>query len=472
MAASSSYGKLPAELLSRVAELVHEQDLAFVKLLDDFSRAPAPVDRDKFEGGRNVENGLWGSFYGRGVKAMAQVDRRTRAAALPHLYQSITSKQVHSAWFRREVLGKALAHHVRHLEANENNSVLLERSRSITCALRTLPRLLSLRLGPRILQTLGDQQPGEASEGVVLLRGALQVALGKVTSLTLAGAREQHIHDALKCVSATRLQRLRLFAPRLPAPLGDNLQAILRDLVNLDELEVDHITSDDLALMRRDLRLPSVRSVILETGRSYNEDLAFAHLVAPSITHLTIRNPATAYEINVDAIEPPSPLLPTLRTLVLDLDYYRDDFHEITVPGLEHYHVNYGFEYSTFPLGIDEVPFKSPSLRTITVSHRPVHVGDPHTTLHYACAAAGVRLIYQTHPLIQKDLTDADSFAVDSRSDPSGRPATRRADKLKELFDWAGRRAQWPCDVDDAAGLQELAEAAVRLQERFVLDDT
>ncbi|GAA5853295.1 hypothetical protein JCM9279_003349 [Rhodotorula babjevae] len=473
MVTSYSYASLPAELLGRVAELVHEQDLAFVKLVDDFSRAPAPVDRANHEGGRNVENGLWGYFYGRGVKAMAQVDRRTRAAALPHLYQSITSKQVHSAWFRYEVLGEALAQHVRRLEVFDNDSVLPKRAESIACALRKLPNLSSLDLGPCIQNKLGDSQPGvEASEGDVMLRGALPVALGKVTSLQLSGAHERNIVDALRCVSETHLRRLRLRYPYFRVPLGDDVQGVLRHLVGLVELEIESISADDVVLMRRDLRLPSVRSVFLETGRSYDEDLALAHSIAPSITRLTIQDPITAYEIGADDIELPLPLLPTLRTLVLDLDFCRDDFHEITLPGLEHYHVHQRFDCSTSPLNMYEVPFKSPSLRTITLSLRPVHLGDPYTTSHDTCAAAGVRLVVHTHPINEEELCDAKAFAVDSRSDPPIASGTLRANKLKELFDWAGRRAQWLCDVDDAAGLQELAEAAVRLQERFVLDDT
>ncbi|GAA5905445.1 hypothetical protein JCM8208_004281 [Rhodotorula glutinis] len=464
-----SFQSLPAELLSRVAELVHQQDLAFAKLLDEDSVRWAASSQ---KGGRDVENGVWSWWYGRGVKAMARVDRATRAAALPHLYKNITAKQTHTPFFRYEVLGENVAQHVRHLEVVDNDSVLPKRAESIACALRKLPNLSSIALGPCALARLGDPELGvEASEGDTMLKGALRVALGKVTSLSLHSAQEKSMVDALSHVGATRLRRLSLICPRWRAPLADDLLEVLRTLVNLVELELDGVDADALVVMRRDLRLPSVRSVILETGLCYTEDLDLAHLIAPSITRLAIRDPITAFEIGANNVELPSPLLPTLRTLVLDLDYYRDDFHEINLPHLEHYHIHHRFDWSTFPLEIKKVPFKSRSLRAITVSLRAVHLGDSYTTFRDACAVAGVRLVVNQHPVTDETLTDASSFTVDPRSDPHVPPGTRRADTLKKLFDWAGRRAQWLCDVDDGSGLQELAEAAVRLQERFVLDD-
>lgn len=65
MAASSSYSKLPAELMSRVAELVHEQDLAFAELLDEpFAQARSPAPLRRGVGTREFELGEWSYFYG------------------------------------------------------------------------------------------------------------------------------------------------------------------------------------------------------------------------------------------------------------------------------------------------------------------------------------------------------------------------------------------------------------------------
>lgn len=132
------------------------------------------------------------------------------------------------------MLGEGLAQHVRHLEVTDEYSVLLGQAESIACALRKLPSLSSLRLGPCILVKLGDPQPGvAASDGDDMLRGALQVALGKVTSLRIDDSEDDLLLDALRCVSATRLRRLRLSFPRWDAPLGDDLRGVLRDLDNL-----------------------------------------------------------------------------------------------------------------------------------------------------------------------------------------------------------------------------------------------
>lgn len=367
------------------------------------------------------------------------------------------------------MLGEGLAQHVRHLQVTDHDSVLLERAESIACALRKLPNLSSLRLGPCILIKLGDPQPGvAASEGDDMLRGALQVTLGKVTSLTINNSEDDLLLDALRCVNATRLRRLRLSSPQWDAPLGDDLQGVLRNLVNVVELELNSLSDFTLVVMRRDLRLPSVRSVFLDTGLSYREDLALAHVIAPSITRLTHCNPMPAVEVGKVNIELPSPLLPTLRALVLDVDFYRSDFHQIALPNLEHYHFLHRSDCTAFPF--DEVPFKSPSLRTVTVSLWAFHHGEPPTAFQHTCAAADIRLVVHRHPISDEELTDASAFADEPHSSPPS--GTRRAALLKHLFDWAGRRAQWLCDVEGVAGLQELADAATRLQQRFVLDDS
>lgn len=81
---AKSYNLLPVELLSRVAELVHEQDLTFRRL--DISRAvPASVENPGVH--VNVSGGTWSSWYGRGIRALVQVDRRSRASAVPFLYE-------------------------------------------------------------------------------------------------------------------------------------------------------------------------------------------------------------------------------------------------------------------------------------------------------------------------------------------------------------------------------------------------
>jgi len=85
----ASYKSLPAELLSRIAELVHEQDLAFQHLgIRREAGANADDSGDSgFDIEENVCGGVWSSSYARGIKAMVRVDRSTRAAALPHLYK-------------------------------------------------------------------------------------------------------------------------------------------------------------------------------------------------------------------------------------------------------------------------------------------------------------------------------------------------------------------------------------------------
>ncbi|GAA5947484.1 hypothetical protein JCM3775_001150 [Rhodotorula graminis] len=473
MVTSYSFSTLPAELLSRVAELVHEQDVAFAKLLevDPIKRADSPPTQRDLE--LDIVSGLWSYWYGRGIKALARVDRATRAAALPHLYQNITAKQTHTSWFRYEVLGEDLAQHVRHLEITDNDLVLPKLAESVACALRRLPNLSSLVLGYCALAKLDDPQPGvKASQRDAMLRGALRVALGKVTSLQLDHPDVERFLAALRYASGSRLRRLCLTGPRWKTSRRAEVRAVCRGLVGLVELEINHLSDDTSAAMRRDLRLPSVRSVVLATGLSYEDDLALAHFIAPSITYLAIYNPICADEISAPESEvpSPSPLLPTLRTIALDCDFYRDDLHEITLPSLEHYDLSVRYDSSSFPLDLDEMPFDSPHLRTITVSLRPLYLDEPHRAFEDTCAAAGVRLVVHTRPFDSDVIADTKSFVIDWSSDPPISPSTSHGAVLKQLFDWAGRRAQWLSDVGDAAGLRELADAAVRLQERRIIE--
>jgi len=93
----ASYAALPDELVKFIVDTVHEQDRAFSDLAVARGarlRSAPPAgsdngdeDEDDCEGGTSVIEGRWSPSYGRGIRALVQVDRRTRSHAVKHLYE-------------------------------------------------------------------------------------------------------------------------------------------------------------------------------------------------------------------------------------------------------------------------------------------------------------------------------------------------------------------------------------------------
>ena len=483
MAASSSYSKLPAELLSRIAELVHEQDLAL---------AASPVQRAIPARGENpgvqvdVSGGWWSSWYGRGIQALVQVDRRSRASAVPFLYevrplrapeplslaqltdfdslspsQSITDKQTSKLYFRLHVLGERLGDSVRHLAIGSDFAPYAS---FLACALAKLPNLSSLQLNWRALKDTFAEQGLALDEDTAALRSSLRSALGKVRSLEMEAVGDHSLLEVLECVDQAHLRKLHWVEPVWPSRSDIEVERAVSKLVGLVELEISCADRDELLEVQRRLRLPAVRSIVLgDTQMSYEESLAFAHDIAPSIHRLTIRVPTSRTRQTPNPL--PSPLLPTLKSLIVEAYTYRPAFHQVDLPSLEHFKVALESDCDYFPLEVDEVPFRAAPLRTIALAFQGHPSLEPSEALVQACRAADVRLSVQHGPASVQQLQATVFQDVRAQALVEG-----KLDTVLDTLDWARRRAQWLHDVEDGPGLHELAEATVRLHERHVMD--
>ncbi|GAA5853293.1 hypothetical protein JCM9279_003348 [Rhodotorula babjevae] len=454
-----SYQSLPAELLSRVAELVHEQDLAFAAALVP-QAVPAKGDNPGVE--VNVPAGIWSWWHGRGIFAMVQVDHRTRASAVPFLYESITAKQTSARHFRLSVLGERLGDSIGRLDITR---YLEPHAVSLACALGKLPNLSSITVGPALLHALGVG--GEPSEDLAALFSAVRHALGKVTSLEAFTVSAPALRAALGSVSGDRLRKLCLIDSAWPAGPDKELEVALRALVNLVQLEFGQLGLDELVAMRRSVRLTSVRTVVLRTRRSYHENLHLAHDVAPFLVRLIVHVPASPNPLGSDAL--PSPLLPTLESLIVETDSYVPAFHQLDLLALKHYKVTLDKDCDEFPLDVDEVPFRAAPLRTITLAFGAHPYLAASEKLVRTCSDAGVQRIVEHTPVSMRELQVNVVMDVAAPVLMSVVDEGKLYTVLKTLA-WARRRANWLYDVDDGPGLHELAHATVRLHERYLME--
>ncbi|GAA5905442.1 hypothetical protein JCM8208_004280 [Rhodotorula glutinis] len=452
-----SYQSLPAELLSRVAELVHEQDLAF---------AASPVPRAVPASGHNlsveadVPAGTWSSWYGRGIRA---------------LVQSITPKQMGAFYFRLEVLGEPLGNLVHHLDA-DSGPISDSLAAPVACALRKLPNLTSLKLHWEVVwrHVPGDDDEAVApSEERAGLQRSMRHALGRATSLEMKAHSIPSLLKTLVCIDGARLRKLHWVQPKWLADNHEKHQhgvCILAALVGLVELELSGLSAVNYCDLRRCPPFPSVRTLALSrTGLSYNEHLSLAHHIAPSLSRLTIDGPERTSPSSSAADPLPSPLLPTLKSLSISADTYIPAYHQVHLPALEHFKLSLKKDCHDFPLDVDEVPFPAP-LRVFALAFRaPYHYVKASRALLRLFRDAGVHLVIEQGPVSVQELK---INIVDDVNSPVVTLVTdrRKHNPIVDTLDWARRRADWLNNVEDGPALHELAHATVRLHQLRLLD--
>ncbi|GAA5947481.1 hypothetical protein JCM3775_001149 [Rhodotorula graminis] len=459
-----SYQSLPVELLSRVAELVHEQDLAFAA--SPVPRADSPTSNKP---GKHVDvtGGTWSYWHGRGIRALAQVDRRSRTAAVPILYQSITAKQTSTLYFRLEVLGEPLGAFVRHVDVD---TVYDAHIAPLACALRKLPNLTSVKLGYEVVRDcIACHDEVELPEDFLALKSSMRHALGKVKSLEVDVIGQSSLLKTLVCVDGARLRKLHWVDPEWPSEPDVELECAVRSLVGLVELEVSNLYLQNYDDLRRCPPFPTVLSLVLRgTHGDDHKNLALAHYLAPSVTRLAIYYGVVESPFD-DELEPlPRPLLPTLKSLIVEATSCPPVFDHLNLGALEHFKMTHKRACIEFPLDIDEVPFKGAPVRTITLAFRASPLVKASKKVLRLLDAAGVHLVVEQSPLSVPQLkatgrvggSPANTLAV----------ARRAHSQLVNTLDWARRRADWLDEVDDAPGLHELAHATARLHERYLMD--
>ncbi|GAA5905470.1 hypothetical protein JCM8208_004288 [Rhodotorula glutinis] len=465
----ASFASLPLELVSRIVDMVHDDDQAW-PTLTLFSTALKKLNG--FDHLRDHTPSLhrddWPAPWGRGIEALVQVDRRTRAAAVPHLYERLRARTTNSAHFRFRVLGQPLGLHVRHLDcglATQNyNSV------SLACALQMLPNLTSLVVDAKVLGARCDPLAGEGPE---MLADGLENALGRITSLEIQSGSDTAVKYALSHVNKQRLRRLAIKPAASLVTYKGGPVADFNSFEALVEVELGVSRPEDRVRLQQHLRLQHVRSLSVmcaarQMYAKYEDALVLAHHIAPEVTTLTI---LAAYEVNGGQLpsSSPSPLLPTLRNLRLELDapISLDCLHLPDLHAVEHLHITHMIIDAVHPLG-GLAPTRPTALRTVTSAYDELYPVSLAPEDQAEWDRLGIRVVDEWRPARcdwQRIEADADDPDRDELED-----AEEGVEGLARLFSWATERARWLLRVGDAHGLDELAGMVGRLRERYAVE--
>ncbi|GAA5905448.1 hypothetical protein JCM8208_004282 [Rhodotorula glutinis] len=485
----ASYASLPDELISHIADMVHAQDGAFDQLaIKRGSLKPSPPadtsdseeDEHESKGRTSVIEGRWSPAYGRGIPALVQVDRRTRSHALKHLYKSIAAKQAAADYCRYAILGEDVGNLVQEVDLDLGQRLPVDPF-SLACALRKLKNLKGLVVDDIPLE-LAFPDEREEDEARKLLGLSILDALGRVKTLSAMWLSSKLLSQALGGTRAATLSRLSLDGSTSSLELTDAVVAALNGLKSLVDFQFDMLSSlpSYRARMQECVPLERVRTLTLVHTRfeaGFREALVLAHHIAPrartlNIMHSLISPPAAPPAGSVL----PDPLLPALRVLdVQHAQHYIAAFHEIRLPALEHFSLSLDGPVSVFPYQADYLPPTATALRTITLSYPSLKRLSPPADLLARCADLSIHL--STHRRLASPalFTHARRLAAAGAGEHAVgvvAPSRSQALALEETLTWARNRARWLRETGDGPGLQELAEAALRLRERHLVHES
>ncbi|BGP49210.1 hypothetical protein JCM10450v2_005093 [Rhodotorula kratochvilovae] len=469
----ASFNSLPTELVEFIVEMVHAQDTAFQHhALERGVPGEPGVDEDgeaKPDVFVDVASGRWSFWYSRGIKALAGVNKRLRELAVPLLYEHVEMGMFATSFFRDEVVGEPLGQHVLSIELRLGvASALLE----VACALRKLPNVTELSLNAYAGKVLdGVAQTNAPDEDAKLCSQSLRNALGRVTVLCIEGYDQRRLCTVLQTVDASRLRSLMFMdALCIETTHGQAFLDAVHALVALEELAFGMLSATAAADWATNARFPSLRILGFRLGRelSYEAGLRVAHCIAPALTSLRINTGARTLKSEPDP-PLPSPILPTLRRLVFcKLRSYEPLIDKHLPPHLALLDVEIYPPVDTFPLPLSVLSPSPSNLRSVSLtfsSSAPLPVPADFTA---ACTAADVHLgVYRT-PSTERWFRRP----LPGARDVSAHASAEQAAAVCETLDWARRRAEWLLEADDPVGLQELAEATLRLRERQVIDST
>lgn len=320
-----------------------------------------------------------------------------------------------------------------------------------------------------------EPEPDEARK---LLGLSILEALGRGERLLVRwSVGEDLLARLLGGTHSANLTHLSIDAPASLTPLSDEVVAALNGLESLIAFDLGDVSSANRARMQECVRLEHVQTLAL--GRvgvaSLNETLILAHHIAPHARYLHIKSTLAAPPASAAL---PEPLLPALRYLNIQrAQRCLDALREIHLPALEHLHLSFDTCFSTFPYKTDHLPSTSTALHTITLSYPSLKRLAPPAALLARCADLSIRLS------IDRRLASADALTR-SRRGPADAgtgngngtgvvvASRSQALALEETLTWARNRARWLRETGDGPGLQELAEATVRLRERHLVHES
>ncbi|BGP49183.1 hypothetical protein JCM10450v2_005066 [Rhodotorula kratochvilovae] len=291
---AASFNSLPAELVKRIAEMVHDQDSRVPGY--PLQRAPHPrrnrpvvdseddEDEDEEsdpEDDTDVAAGLWSFWHGRGLRALVMVSRRVREAAVPLLYERLAASALAHPFFQFHVLGEPLSQYVQHVVID--NVVPGVHRIPVACALRKLPNLKTLRLLEAAVTRYGTVQ---AAASIDIFNAGLTSALDVVERLELLGNPSPMETILLRVRNSSNIRSLMLYAAsgRFPTSALAALMSAAQRFEGLTEIIIDGVVDEDAtANWPTGLSFPALRSLHLSTLENIPAALHFAHVLAPNL---------------------------------------------------------------------------------------------------------------------------------------------------------------------------------------------
>ncbi|BGP41048.1 hypothetical protein JCM10449v2_005017 [Rhodotorula kratochvilovae] len=496
---AASYNSLPAELVKRIAEMVHDQDSRVPGY--PLQRAPHPrrnrpvvdseddEDEDEEsdpEDDTDVAAGLWSFWHGRGLRALVMVSRRVREAAVPLLYevrplsssphrpqltyfvQRLAASALAHPFFQFHVLGEPLSQYVQHVVID--NVVPGVHRIPVACALRKLPNLKTLRLLEAAVTRYGTVQ---AAASIDIFNAGLTSALDVVERLELLGNPSPMETILLRVRNSSNIRSLMLYAAsgRFPTSALAALMSAAQRFEGLTEIIIDGVVDEDAtANWPTGLSFPALRSLHLSTLENIPAALHFAHVLAPNLERVKVRSIQPPSSPSLVA---PHTIFRSLRTLSLDLVGIAPPLlHAFTASPLQHLAVQsrvYFSDSANWPISHNDIVSAPSTLRTVSFTSMFSLSTPVPADFAAACAARGVRLDVQG----SSRSGPVDEFFERTTTLDGPRMAEveeEQADAVEDTLAWAQRRARWLRAVDDGAGMQELAEATRRLRERQVME--
>lgn len=494
----ASLDKLPDELLKLIIDHVDAADRSWRALgLEQGAVVPRPPEQQT-EGeaaddtGTDVVKGRWASWYGRGVFALAHVDKRWNELARAILFkvrslpcprppprssslsprltrlsaQSVKWDRIATPFFQLFVLGELLGDYIKEIDLDLGGPGVP--CLPIACALRKLPKLDKLHLNLGVNQFKDYIRP---SDDVGHLESCAVAALGRISSLQLSYVNGPQFAYNLYHVDSERLRTLSIWVqpPREVQHLSDVLE-------RFDALREVTLIVPRLHMAYVDFLRPPSSVTRLETkaAMSFEDGLRFAARFAPQVEILTLvcTSPTRAGDL-VDASKPLDGIvLPRLRRLVLEgaSTSFGTYLLANVFPRLEAYHVALAPPTNPPPSNqIQDTLSPSarlpPSLREVVIEMSSSFSDAVLTSLcalNAACDRHGIA--YRTRwPFARAQahttVLDAPPAVVSSR-----------ASQVCETLSWATERTRWLGELGDLPGLDEMAAAVGRLRERRAIE--
>ncbi|GAA5847502.1 hypothetical protein JCM9279_000515 [Rhodotorula babjevae] len=454
----ASLDKLPDELLKLIIDYVEAADQSWRDLKLAQALPEQRVD---------VAKGQWSSWYGRGVFALAHVDKRWNALARPILFKSINLYRIGSEFFQLHILAEPLGQHVQHLCLDVVSTAAVPHL-ALAGALRKLPCLTSITLSHGVLRRLtGDARLSSLAREV---EARLWTALGTAITVELQPDSLAELENVAQRIHTTRLRSLTVDLSLFTGASGERSPPeTVQLLAGLRSLSISNVKGPHTLTWLASTVLPRLRTLSVHAAWPLEQSLRLAADLAPNIAKLSVSVIGSSRVASFpEALDLPSPSFSRLRLLNLDgPSTFPTGLLFLSLCKLEALRVklvqgtDYGDEFlcvtspfpSRFPVALREILVESPA-------GARVFGLDAFET---ACGQHDVSLVAGEY------FTPAPCRRASERPIwPPLEPG--QVDLVEETLSWAMERTRWLEELEDGPGMQEMAEAVERLRERRAIE--